>query len=97
MRKYFVLILYLEKEGADRQGGLIPYEMNASLPVPIPLTRKNLRSIKSSHKHWAVLHSIHCQSCLKRSRSYLLSELCCIFISIAPHQEKPIGKYTLCH
>lgn len=82
-----------EKEGGESCSGLITSEMNAGLLIPIPLTLENPRSIKSSPNHRAVLHSICFQSCLKNSRSYLVSELCCIFpISTVPHQEKPIEK-----
>lgn len=87
-----------ENKGRESCSGLITPEINADLLIPIPLTLENPRSIKSSPNHRAILHSIHFQSCLKSSRSYLLSESCCIFfISTLPHQEKPIEKYTFAH
>lgn len=87
-----------EDEGTESWSGLITYEMNAGLLIPIPLSLENPRSIKSSQNHRAILHYICSQSCLKSSRSYLLSEWYCIFfISTAPHQEKPIEKHTFGH
>jgi len=69
--------------------------MNAALLIPIPLILDNLRSTKTSQ---TVLYYICSQSHLKSSRSYLLSELCCIFfISTVPHQEQPIEKYMFDH
>lgn len=87
-----------ENEGTESCSALITSEMNAGLLIPISLTLENPRSIKSSPNHQAVLHSICFQSRLKSSRSYLLSESCCIFlISTVSHQAKPIEKYTFVH
>lgn len=97
MSKYIALILWLGK-WRWRELQCFNNLWNGGLLMAIPLTLENPRSIKGSPNHWAVLHFTCFQSCLKSSRSYLLSESCCIFlISTVPHQEKPIEKYTSAH